>query len=114
MRRARAGTAARFAGIVVQRAIIVGFRQDSGRVVLVADFHPPFINYWLNVFSAEIGSRSTHVSRVGLLDRQRSERTALRVVSVEQSAASCAVDDQGQLPRQIVRVLHASVAAEAA
>ena len=68
----------------------------------------------LEILGAEIGRGARDVARVGLLDRELADRLALGLVGVEQLRAGDALEHQRELPGEIVRVVDAGIAAEAA
>ena len=88
--------------------------DDRGRVVAVAEFQVEVVDHRLRVRGAQVGRHPADVPRVGLLDGELADRAALRVVGGEQAGARRTVQHGGELPREVVRVVHAGVAAEAA
>ena len=68
----------------------------------------------LRVIRAALGHDARGVARVGLPDHELAERQALGLVGVEQARPGVALDDRRELPGEVVRVLDAGVAAEAA
>jgi hypothetical protein len=63
----------------------------------------------LHPVGAALGYDACGVARVGLLDGELAERQALGLVGVEQGRPRLALDDGGQLPGEVVRVLNTAV-----
>ncbi len=114
VRRPRAGPPSRLPWVLVERGRVAGLQRHSGRVVAVADLHRPVVDDLLHPLGPQIGRHPGDVARVGLLDGQLPDRPPLRVIRVQQLGPGDALEHEGELPGQVVRVLHAGVAAEAA
>ncbi len=83
-------------------------------MIAVADFHAEIVDQRLHPFLAAFRHHAQDIAGVSLLDRQFADRLPFAVVGREQIRAGQALEHQGQLPREIVRVLNAGIAAEAA
>ena len=88
--------------------------HHGGRAVTVAELDGGLPDDRHQVVLAERGIEAKHVTRVGLLGRECADRLALGVIGGEQRLVRSAVQDVRELPREVVPVLHAAVAAEPA
>ena len=114
MRRARARPRRGLVRVLPQRAVLAGLRHDGIRVVPIAELDRRLVDDRHQVLLAERGIEPEDVPRVGLLDRELGDRPALGVVGREQAGTGLAAQDGRELPGQVVGVVDAGVAAEAA
>ena len=117
MRSAGPGTAEGEARIVVAAILTVVLAvlgRDRRRAVEIAELDVEIGCRRLKVLGTEIGRRARDIARVGLLDGELGDRLALDLVGLQQLRASHALEHQRQLPREIVGIVNARVAAEAA
>src|SRR5207247_920122 len=98
----------------VQDAIVVVLADDRRGAHDESDLQLDVGDRRLDVLRAPLGYHARGVAGVRLLNDQLAEWQALVLVAVEQRRPGLALDDRGQLPREVVRVLDAGVAAEAA
>ncbi len=112
--RAEAGTTGRLAGVLPDRVVAVRSEHHGGRAVTVAELDGGLPDDRHQVVLAERGIEAKHVTRVRLLGRECPDRLALGVIGGEQRLVRSAVQDVRELPREVVPVLHAAVAAEPA
>ena len=111
VRRPRARPA-RLTGVLVQR-MAARLEDDGGGVVAVADLEGEVVDErW--VFGPQVRGDPRGVARVGLVDDELAERPPLGVVGVEQRRPAWPRRTVRELPGEVVRVLKARVAAEAA
>src|SRR3954469_12333266 len=114
----RAGTwpAGRVAGIFEQvvGAIPAVVDECAGRVAVTEDYRVVVLDRLRRRQPAARVLEPRLQPRQRLRDGSLGNRTSFRVVGVEEFGARGAVDDRIELPRQVVRVLDARIAAEAA
>ena len=88
--------------------------QDRRRAIEIAELDVEIRHQRLEVGRAQIGGGAGDVAGVGLLDRELADRPPLRVVARQQLRAGDPLEHERELPGQVVCVLDAGIAAEAA
>ena len=68
----------------------------------------------MHAFRAQVGVRAQHIAVIGLLDRLVAGRLPFGIVGVDQLGPGHTPHHERELPREVVRILDAGVAAEAA
>src|SRR5690606_33162033 len=79
-----------------------------------ADLDRQVVDERLRVAGAALRHDARRVPRISLMNRKLADRLALLRVALEQPRSRPAFQYHRELPREIVRVLHARVAAETA
>ena len=114
VRRTRAGTRRRRERVLDHRAVVAGSRTTAVGAVAVAELDGGLRDDRLEVLLPELGREPQDVTRVRLLDRELGDGAPLGVVVSEQPGPGRPVEDGRELPGEVVPILHARVAAEAA
>ena len=83
-------------------------------MVAVAQLDGGLVDDRHQVVLTETGVEAKDVAGIGLLDRELGDRPSLGVVGRQQARSCVATQDGRQLPGQVVGIVHAAVAAEAA
>ena len=116
VRRAASRLPERLSWVLDQRVAIgrVGIGQDRRRAVPVPDLHAELVHDLGYLHRHQLGRDPVQPSRVGLVDRQLADRATLGVVARKQRRVGRAMNHQRKLPREVVRVVDAGIAAEPA
>ena len=83
-------------------------------MVAIADFHAEIVDQRLHPFLAAFGHDAQDVAGVSLLHREFADRLPFAVIGCKQIRSGQTAEHECDLPGEIVRVLHAGIAAEAA
>ena len=87
---------------------------DGGRSVEIPELDIQIVGLQLIVLSAQIRRGSRDVTRISLLDRELADRPPLEVIACKQIGSGVTVEDEGELPGEIVRIMDSGIAAKAA
>ena len=113
MRGAGAWSAVEVGRLQVQDRIVAVLAEDRLGAHDKPDLEVDVGDRRLDALRTALRYDASREARIGLLNGQPAQRQALGLVAVDQGRPGVALDDGGELPREVERVLDAGVAAMA-